>query len=133
MAFENSPSLEEPEKPRINFKRWLYLNRRILLAVIGAVIVIALVIIGLVSPTLHPAAAGGLDGCLQTSAGKPLTTTVRIAAISRATSADGCFFFPGIPAGDYQLIISTAPRDVTIPVKIEANQAVGLGTITVSP
>ena len=132
MAFENSPSLNDPEKPRTPFSRWLYLKRRSLLALVVVAGVLLLVVSGLaVGPALQAARPGGLDGCLQTPDGKPLVTTVTIGTFTRSTYADGCFFFASIAPGETQLVISTVPQAMLIPVKIEANKAVDLGTITV--
>ena len=132
MAFENSPSLADPEKPRTPLSRWLYLHRRSLLALVVVGGVLLLVVSGLaVGPALKSAQPGGLDGCLQTTAGKPLVTDVTIGTFSRRTSADGCFFFASLPPADYQLVISATPHDLSVPVKIEANKAVSLGSITV--
>ena len=132
MSFEDSPSLDDPEQPNVPIGRWLQLHQRRLWALIGILAVILIMTAGLaVGPVLRPSQPGGLDGCLQTPAGKALSATVTIGSLSRSTYADGCFFFISLPPGEYQLIISGSPHDLQIPVKIESNKATGLGTITV--
>jgi hypothetical protein len=134
MDFENSPPLNYSKKPPRSFKRWLEKNRRIILAIIVVLIVSLLTAVFLmIAPTLHPQPPGGLEACLLTPGGKPVVTTVKIATFSRTTGLNGCFFFPSIPPGDYQLIISTTSRDVTVPIKIISNEAVDLESITIDP
>lgn len=142
MAFENSPSLDQPEKPRTPIKRWFYLNRRSLLVLVVIVMILLMILSGLaVGPALKSAQPGGLDGCLHAAQpdGKLLAATVTMESTNRfstgsfssTTSADGCFFFASLPPGNYQLTIKTGSREMQVPVSIEANKAVGLGSITV--
>ena len=135
MAFENSPLLGEPTPARLTFTSWVYKNRRIILAltVVAFVFGMAVFIIQILL-VLHPAAPGPLDGCLATATGDPLVTTVRIGTITRPTYDDGCFFFfPNIPPGKQELIISTPSGEVSLPVMIISDQAIALGTIVVNP
>ena len=80
------------------------------------------------------------DGCTKGKPdGKLLAATVTMestnkfstGSFSSTTSADGCFFFASLPPGNYQLTIKTGSREMQVPVSIEANKAVGLGSITV--
>ena len=133
MAFENSPRLDQPDKPGAPARPRFVLNRRGLLAVLGLALAFLLLAIGLAAaPKLRPAEPGGLDGCLQTQAGQPLAnTTVSVGTNTRLTGADGCFFWASLPAGDYQMVITAQPQNKVVPVKIESGKAAELGTITV--
>ena len=134
MAFENSPSLDQPEKPRTPMNRWFYLNRRSLLVLVLIAMVLLMILSGLaVGPALNSSQSGGLDGCLHAAQpdGKALAATVTIGSFSKTTDADGCFFFASLPPGNYLLTIKTTSQDMQVPVTIEANKAVGLGSITV--
>jgi hypothetical protein len=135
MSFENSPRLDEPDSNRLPFSSWVFKHRRLILAFTGLVLVFSVAIFVIqIRSALQAAVPGALDGCLETASGDPLVTTVRIGSITRPTYADGCFFFfPNIPPGQQEMIVSLPSGELSIPVMIISNQATALGTVVVNP
>jgi len=87
-----------------------------------------------VRATLPGPPAGGLDGCLRSTSGAPLTARVRVAGQSIVTASDGCFFFASVPAGPQIVIVDATGQtgEWQRKVDIVADQAVGLGDVTVA-
>jgi hypothetical protein len=134
MTFENSPRLDKPSATRVSFLgRVNQFRHLILFLAIIVLLVSSAAMAVLLIPVIDAQTPGGLDGCLVSAAGSPLVTTVHIGTVTAATDASGCFFFPNLPAGGQQLIVTTASGEVSLPVTIVPNQATGLGTITVKP
>jgi hypothetical protein len=134
MAFENSPRLDKPSVTQVSFWGRVYQFRRIILVLAVIVVLISSAALAiLLVPAIYATPPGGLEGCLINTSGAPLVTTVRSGTISAATDANGCFFFPSLPAGGQQLIVTTPAREVNLPVTIVSNEATSLGTITINP
>lgn len=131
MAFENSPILgEDGVVERRSLRAWLALHRRWLI-ILAALFLLADA--WLIVQLVRPAAPGGLDGCVVTASGQPVVSAIiRAGQVERMTFADGCFFFPSLQPGTYQVSIATDGEVVwSQPVTIISGQAVGLETIRV--
>jgi hypothetical protein len=135
MAFENSPRLNNPSKPVRTFSSWLYKLRPALLALTVLLVIFdILFLVYKIAPDKFIRPFGGLDGCLVTSSGVPVTATVWVDNISNPTYEDGCFFFAMLTPGKHQFQIQTEAGIVyTQTVVIPSDQAVGLGTIQIGP
>ncbi len=132
MTLENSPHSGEPSK-HLSLSQWISQNRWAVLALMGVALVVGLVAIALQVRSVQPSSPpGGLDGCLVTSEGAPLVTTVRIGKVTRPTYENGCFFFPSVPPGTQQLVVTTPSGEVTLAVTIVSNEAANLGTLPIS-
>ncbi len=133
MHSERSPGFDQPKPrmPRIT-TGWIKRHRRSLWALLAVIVVVDLLVLAVfLSPGMHEE-PGGLDGCVATTAGTPLQTTVQVGDQRRTTFADGCFFFAALPPGRHQLRIETATGAISaVAVTIKAGEASGLGVITV--
>jgi hypothetical protein len=136
MAFEHGPEIgENGITEHRSLRGWLNRHERALDIFIG---VLFIIIFFLASRVLYPSfltsPPGGLDGCLTTSNGTPVSATVWVGNISRPTYADGCFFFPDLSPGMQQIRIETpSGQSSTQSVEVISGQAVGLGNILVTP
>lgn len=136
MAFEHGPEIgENGITEHRSLRGWLTRHERALDIIIG---ILFIVIFFLASRVLYPSfltsSPGGLDGCLTTSNGAPVSATVWAGDISRPTYADGCFFFSDLSTGMQQIQIETASgQSSTQSVEIISGQAVSLGDILVTP
>ena len=135
MAFENSPGLQPHSARRVPFLTLVYQNQRMILITVGIVAVLGCLVIAVQLLPLFaaPPPTGGLDGCLATASGEPVVTMLQIDAVTRPSYADGCFFFPNLPAGQHELLIHTSAGSLSLPVTILPDQSTGLGTITITP
>jgi hypothetical protein len=134
MAFENSPRLEDPSTSRVSFLGRIYQYRRIILLLAGLALFASLAALAiLLIPVIYAVPPGGLDGCLISATGGPVVTSVHVGTASAITDASGCFFFPSLPAGGQQLIVTTPSREISLLITIVSNEATSLGTIPINP
>jgi hypothetical protein len=136
MAFEHGPEIgNNGITEHRSLRGWLTRHERALYVIIGGLSIIILFLAGKVLyPSLLTNPPGGLDGCLTTLNGTPVSATVWVGDISRPTYADGCFFFPNLSPGLQQVRIETVSgQSSTQSVEIVSGQAVGLGNIFVTP
>ncbi len=136
MAFENSPKLDgnasrlirprPARNARRNARAWVW-------ALVAANFLLGLFLAYTFVTGEVGVTYGGLDGCLVTPAGKPITTQVRIGQQVAATDSDGCFFFARLAPGAHTLEVSLTPTPWRQSVTIIAAKAVGLGAVIVDP
>jgi hypothetical protein len=132
MAFENSPSLDQPSETRpSSLKDRIYQNRRkwIMAGVIFAVLWLAGTgaLFLLSSNVFSP--PGGAEGYLVTPTGQPAQALITISDVKVRTYEDGYFFFPELRPGEHEMIIETTYGVWRQPVIIISDQAVDLGKI----
>ena len=132
MAFEQSPEFRDGKiQSRWSVPEWLAKNQRVLFAVTGILVVIVLVMSARMLG-ISSGKPGGLDGCITSVAGEPLTGNAQADHVLRSIPADGCFFFAELPPGEGELLIQTSNGLIKKQaVKIISGQAVGLGIITI--
>jgi len=135
MTFENSPKLKNPSKPVRTFSGWIYTLRPVLITLSVLLVIFDILFLAdKIAPEKFISPPGGMDGCLVTSSGAPVSATVWVDNISRPTYEDGCFFFAALKAGKHQFQVQTAAGIVyTQSVDILSDQAVALGTIQIGP
>ncbi|MCB0103750.1 MAG: carboxypeptidase regulatory-like domain-containing protein [Anaerolineales bacterium] len=122
--FHGGASITKSSKKKTG-KLWLYL--------ILAAFLIFDAVIAIYYFSAQSSRYGGLDGCFLTSDGIPLEgATVKVGETSTTTYIDGCFFFAELPAGRSQLMLAGNSGEIvfTQEVEIPADQALGLGSIT---
>jgi len=137
MKLEKSPTLKDSLSPRSTptLGELLSRYRWVLPVILGAILLLDAIALAFImlNATGSPA-VGGLEGCVQTAGGAPVSAaTLTVAGSSRQTYDDGCFFFATLPAGDYELLIDTEGGTWQESVSITAGQATSLGTITFNP
>ncbi len=136
MAFEHGPEIgDNGITEHRSLRGWITRHERALDIIIGILFIVILFLAGRVLyPSFFKSSPGGLDGCLTTSNGTPVSATVWVGDISRPTYADGCFFFPNLSPGVQQIRIETVSgQSSTQSVEIISGQAVGLGNIFIAP
>ncbi|MEA3349015.1 MAG: hypothetical protein U9Q82_00170, partial [Chloroflexota bacterium] len=102
MAFENSPKLDGTAKlSSSSLARWIYNRRRVIWIAVGIMFALLIALLLLRSLASRPPdlPIGGLDGCLISEDGNPVTANIQIANSSMTTYEDGCFFFTSLPPG----------------------------------
>ncbi len=134
MAFEESPQFDGNQVvTHLSTQGWIHKYRLVLmsLVVVFLILDVALFYFRLV-PTYYASFPGGLDGCLVSTNGEPLSAVVRVGQEASQTFEDGCFFFSELPPGNQEITIETVSGERSVQtVEIISGEAVGLGTVTV--
>jgi len=99
--------------------------------VIGLCVLLLVYIIGRALMPVPP--PGGMDGCLRSPAGAPLTATLRVGDQVAVTDPNGCFYFAALPAGTQTLRVELSAGVWQQTVTIYSNQATGLGNLAIDP
>jgi hypothetical protein len=97
--------------------------------VIGLCVLLLVYIIG--RAVIPAQAPGGMDGCLRSVAGAPLTATLRVGNQVATTDSGGCFYFAALPVGNQTLRVELPAGVWQQPVTIYSNQATGLGNLAI--
>jgi hypothetical protein len=97
--------------------------------VIGLCVLLVVYIIG--RALIPVPAPGGMDGCLNSADGAPLTATLRVGDQFTVAGPDGCFYFAALPAGNQTLRVELPEGVWQQPVTIYSNQATALGNLAI--
>ena len=133
---EDSPRFDGYNaRPPFSLAGWIAHHLRLLLAVAGVFAVLSLLFLFYtVNRSLPGAQPGGMDGCLVSPAGIPVTATVWVDSLSHPTTPDGCFFFASLSPGSHQFRVEAAGKPVWVQtVNIPSGQALGLQNVSVNP
>ncbi len=136
MALEDSPKLDGTSTSSGGkLTQWVYTRRRAILITDGLLFTLLVMFVLLQFLAARPPDlyVGGLDGCLISEDGSPVTATIQIADFSAATYEDGCFFFAALPPGEHLLKgLTEEGFEWTQSAAIASGEATGLGEIVVS-
>jgi hypothetical protein len=134
MAFEESPRFNGNQVvTHLSTQGWIHKHRLVLMLLV----VIFLILDGFLFyyrlvPAVQAGRPGGLDGCLVSANGEPLSAIVRVGQEASQTFEDGCFFFSELPPGAREITIEAVSGERMVQtVEIISGEAVGLGTVTV--
>jgi hypothetical protein len=106
MAFQNSPNFEDQTtNNKFSFKDWIGRHARPVLILLGGFFALDIILAAILLIPTQNTEPGGLDGCVLSADGKPVSATVQVNNISKSTYEDGCFFFPNLPPGEHEMTI----------------------------
>ena len=135
MAFQNSPNFEDQTiNNKFSVREWISRHARLVLVIVGLFITLDIILAAFLLIPQQNTEPGGLDGCVISADGKPVSATVQVNNISKSTYEDGCFFFPSLPPGEHELTIQTAGgQTIMRSIIIVSREAVILGDIIIPP
>jgi len=135
MAFQNSPNFEDQIiNNKFSFRDWMGRHARLVLILLGVFIALDIILAAFLLVPTQNTDPGGLDGCVLSADGKPISATVQVDDISKPTYEDGCFFFPSLPPGEHDMTIqTTSGKTIQRSIVIVSGEAVILGDIIISP
>jgi len=135
MAFENSPTLDDPsqEKPS-SLADWLAINRRKIYIALFAFLIIwsmIILVLFLTRPVSTADQHGGIDGTILTKNLDPVSAEILINNEVIQNYDDGYFFVPDLPPGEYIMKVSSSEGTLESTVVIVTGQVNELGRLII--